>query len=137
MAELKTKENDGDVRAFVDAIADPGRRDDCVELLTLLAEVTKCEPRMWGENIVGYGHYDYTYASGHSGSWFRIGFSPRKQNLTLYLMCGFEAHADLLQELGPHKLGKSCLYLKRLSAVDRKVLTRLLRKAWKAKIVTC
>lgn len=125
MAELKTKENDGDVEAFIDGIGDEQRRADCRTLLQLVSQVTGQEPKMWGAAIVGFGHYHYSYASGRSGDWFRVGFSPRKQNLTLYLMDGFDEYASLLAKLGKHSTGKSCLYVKRLSDVDLDVLKQL------------
>ena len=118
MAELKTQANDADVSAFLDALEDEGKRSDCLKLVELM-------PRMWGANIVGFGSMPYAYASGRSGTWFVAGFSPRKQNLTLYLSQGFEQHDELLGRLGKHSTGKSCLYVKRLADVDVGVLREL------------
>ena len=131
MAELKTRRNDGDVGAFVAAIADEGKRRDAAALLELMGRVTGCEGEMWGTSIVGFGQRHYTYASGREGDWFTIGFSPRKANLTLYTYGGFEDDetAALLQRLGPHSTGKGCLYVKRLADVDPEVLERLLRRS--------
>jgi hypothetical protein len=84
---------------------------------------------MWGSTIVGFGQYEYTYASGHSGSWARVGFSPRKTSLSVYLMPGFDAQGDLLKQLGKHKLGKSCLYINKLADVDMAVLRQLVQRA--------
>ncbi len=116
MAELKTKKNDASVAAFLRAVADPGQRQDCQGILRLMKEATGAEPRMWGKSIVGFGSYRYKYPTGREGEWFTTGFSPRKANLTLYLMGGFDT--GLLQRLGKFKTGKCCLYVKRLGDVD-------------------
>jgi hypothetical protein len=131
MAELKTKVTDQNVGAFLQTIDDEGKRQDSLVLLAMLQEITAAPPRLWGESIVGFGDYHYVYASGREGDWFVAGFSPRKQNLTLYCMGGFEQHADLLGRLGKHKLGKGCLYIKRLKDVDQEVLSALLTAAVK------
>ena len=89
MAELKTKENDESVRGFLDGIPDEKTRQDCYRISELMAEATGAEPKMWGTNIVGFGRHHYTYESGREGDWLLAGFSPRKQNLTLYFNCGF------------------------------------------------
>lgn len=125
MAELKTQANDADVSAFLAGIADDGKREDCLKLLELMREATGAEARMWGSNIVGFGSLPYSYASGRSGTWFLAGFSPRKQNLTLYISGGLEQHDKLLGRLGKHSIGKSCLYIKRLADVDLGVLETL------------
>ncbi len=129
MAELKTRETDADVGAFLAAIEDDQRRADCEAICAMMREAAGVEPKMWGESIVGFGHYDYRYASGRSGTWMRIGFAPRKRDLTLYIMPGFEASDDLMAQLGKHKTGKSCLYIKRLADVDRAVLRQLVDRA--------
>lgn len=129
MAELKTKENDADVASFIRGIADDGKRADAQTLVELMTRVTECAPKMWGAAIVGFGHFSYTYASGHSGEWFVVGFSPRKQNLTLYIMDGFDEYESLLAKLGKHTTGKSCLYVKRLSDVDLGVLEQLVSRS--------
>ena len=129
MAEPKTKKTDASVAAFLDAVADPRRREDARAVLALMKRITGEEPKMWGTSIVGFGSYTYTYASGQTGDWPIAGFSPRKQALTLYLMPGFEKDADLMKRLGKHKTGKSCLYLNRLADVDAGVLEELVRRS--------
>lgn len=129
MADLKTRPTDASVTAFVDAVEDPARRADARTVLDLMARITNRTPQMWGSSIVGFGSYTYTYASGRSGEWPLVGFSPRKQALTLYVMPGFADDQDLLDELGEFRTGKSCLYIKSLAKVDRKILARLLRRS--------
>jgi hypothetical protein len=126
MAELKTKPNDGNVEAFLAAVPDARRRSDSLVLLDLFRTVTGAPPKMWGTAIVGFGDYHYAYASGREGDWFVTGFSPRKQNLTLYCMGGYEPHGAVLARLGKHKLGKGCLYINRLQDVDLDVLRELI-----------
>ena len=126
MAELKTRPTDASVEAFVQSVADEARRADCLAVLRLMKAVTGAEPRMWGGSIVGFGQYHYRYASGREGDWFLVGFSPRKNDLTLYIMAGFEQYEALLARLGKFKLGKSCLYIKRLADVDTGVLKELI-----------
>jgi len=125
MAELKTKENDQSVEAFLAGIEDAQKQQDCRTLVAIMQEATGAAPRMWGDNIVGFGHYHYKYASGREGDWFLTGFSPRKQNLTLYIIAGFDHYEALLSRLGKHSTGKSCLYVKRLADVDMPILTEL------------
>jgi hypothetical protein len=131
MAELKTKKTDESVEAFLAGVADEGRRRDCRAILEMMQEATGAEPKMWGDSMVGFGDRRYTYASGRQGDWFLTGFSPRKQNLTLYLNLGsgWEENSDLLARLGKHTLGKGCLYIKRLSDVDPAVLRELIRRS--------
>jgi len=125
VAELKTKENDASVEAFLARVVDEARRDDCLAVVEMMREVTGLEPRMWGPSIVGFGSYHYTYASGHEGDCCLVGFSPRKKDLTLYILPGFDRYADLMGRLGKYKTGKSCLYLRRLADVDTSVLREL------------
>ncbi|NNF64786.1 MAG: DUF1801 domain-containing protein [Acidimicrobiia bacterium] len=125
MAELKTKKNEGDVEAFINSVEDDVKRQDCHKLIELMSSVTGDKPTMWGEKIVGFGSYHYKYASGREGDWMAVGFSPRKANLTLYLMSGFNEYEALLSKLGKHTTGKSCLYIKRLEDVDTDVLREL------------
>ncbi len=125
MSELKTKPTGQSVVEFINQVEDPVKREDCFKLLELMEEVTGEKPRMWGSSIVGFDVYVYKYASGKTGEWPVIGFSPRKQNLTLYIMPGFSKYEELLSKLGKHKLGKSCLYVKRLSDVDWPTLKEL------------
>ena len=129
MAELKTKQTDASARDFVAAISDPARRRDCTELLRIMEEVAGEPPRMWGASIVGFGRYDYRYASGRTGTWFRAGFAPRKRALTLYLMLDLDARAERLEALGRHKRGKSCVYVRGLADIDLEVLRGLVRDA--------
>lgn len=128
MAELKTKPTDESVNAFLASIPDENRRQDCYTIVELMKKVTGEEPKMWGEAIVGFGDQHYKYASGREGDWFVTGFSPRKQNLTLYLSSYSldTRQDDLLTRLGKHKTGKGCLYIKRLSDLDLAVLEELI-----------
>ena len=126
-AELKTKVNDASVTKFLDSVADEQKRNDCFEILKMMKQITKEEPRMWGSSIVGFGSYHYKGKSGREGDWMLTGFSPRKQNLTLYLTGGFEPHADLLSKLGKFTTSVGCLYIKKLDDVDRKVLKELVQ----------
>jgi hypothetical protein len=132
MAELKTKPTETSVESFLAGVADDARRADCRALVKLMKRVTKAKPRMWGPSIVGFGSYRYKYDSGREGEWFLAGFSPRKSDLTLYIMSGLGPHAALLGRLGKHKTGKSCLYLKRLADVDLDVLRELIERGAKA-----
>lgn len=125
MAELKTKKNEGDVDAFINSVKDEAKRKDCRTLVELMSSVTGDNATMWGETIVGFGSYHYKYASGKEGDWMAVGFSPRKANLTLYIMSGFDEYEALLSRLGKHTTGKSCLYIKRLDDVDTDVLREL------------
>lgn len=131
MAELKTKLNDADVKEFLNSVSDEEKRADSFRVLELMSEISGEEPKMWGSSIVGFGTYHYKYASGREGDWMRIGFSPRKQNLTLYIMNGFDRYEDLLSKLGKYKTGKSCLYVKRLSEIDESVLRELISESVK------
>ena len=129
MAENKTKETDASVQAFLEAVDDEKKREDAYALLDLMREATGAEPQMWGESIVGYGHYHYKYGSGREGDWFLTGFSPRKQALTIYIMAGFDHYDTLMSKLGKYKTGKGCLYLKRLSDVDEETLKELVTRS--------
>jgi len=127
MAENKTKATDLDPIAFLNAIEHQQKRKDSFVLLDLMTELSNSEPVMWGSSIIGFGQYTYKYASGRSGDWFITGFSPRKQSLTLYLMCGFDKVQPLLNKLGKHKTGKGCLYINKLSDIDQSVLKELIK----------
>lgn len=131
MAELKTQENDASVTEFLDAIADEKKRADAYALLEMMRKATKAEPRMWGSAIVGFGKMRYAYASGREGDWFPLGFSPRKDNLTLYSMGGWTQYPALLEKLGKHSLGKGCLYIKKLEDVDKPTLKKLVGETLK------
>jgi hypothetical protein len=129
MAELKTKPTGESVEAFLNGIADVQRRQDCFTVLEMMRRATQAAPTMWGSAIVGLGSSHYTYASGRSSEWFAAGFSPRKQNLTLYLLSGFEQYDELLERLGKYSTGKACLYIKRLADVDLAVLEELITRS--------
>jgi hypothetical protein len=129
--ELKTQVNDASVTAFLESVADDQKRNDCFEILKLMKQVTREEPKMWGSSIVGFGSYHYKGKSGREGDWMLTGFSPRKQNLTLYLMGGFDTHTALLEKLGKFTTGAGCLYIKRLEDVDKKVLKSLVEASVK------
>ena len=127
MAELKTKPTAVSVESFLNAIQDEHVRNDCWTIVDIMQKATCAEPRMWGASIVGFGSYHYKYASGREADWMLTGFSPRKQNITLYLMGGFDNHSELLAQLGKHSCAKSCLYIKRLSDVHLPTLRKLVK----------
>lgn len=129
MAELKTKRNRKSAKKLLDGVKDAGRREAAFKIMALMQEVTGEQPEMWGDSIVGFGTYRYEYESGRSGEWFLTGFSPRKANLTLYIMSGFSRYRELLGKLGKHKTGKSCLYINHLDDIDTKVLRRLVKES--------
>ncbi|MEM6699472.1 MAG: DUF1801 domain-containing protein [Bacteroidota bacterium] len=129
MAEVKTKRNDGDVIAFLNSVENGKRRTDSLRMLEIMKELTGASPEMWGGSIIGFDSYHYVYASGKEGDWPIVGFSPRKQNLTLYIMTGFDRYEELMQKLGKYKTGKSCLYIKRLEDVEEEVLKELIRES--------
>jgi hypothetical protein len=129
--ELKTKATDQSVLDFINGIEDERRRQECLTILELMRKATRAEPKMWGTSIVGFGDYHYVYASGREGDYFVTGFSPRKQNLTLYAVGGWEQHGPLLKKLGKHKLGKGCLYINKLQDVDLATLKQLINQSVK------
>ena len=132
MAENKTKKTDQPVENFLNSISDEQKRQDSYKVLEIMKEITGESPKMWGESIIGFGDYHYKYATGREGDWMIIGFSPRKQNLTLYLTYGFEENTDLISRLGKHKLGKACLYIKRIDDVDVNILKQLIERSYKS-----
>jgi hypothetical protein len=123
----KTVQTDQSVAKFVSKVPDEGQRQDSLVLIDLMKRVTGEPPRMWGSSIVGFGSYHYKYESGREGDMPLVGFSPRKQNMTLYIMAGFDEYAALLKKLGKHTTGKSCLYVKRLDDVHLPTLEQLVR----------
>jgi len=129
MAELKTKQNDQSVTDFLKAVPDERKRDDSFAILDMMKEITGQEPKMWGDSIIGFGNYHYKYATGREGDWFVTGFSPRKQNLTLYIMSGFDKYDELLTKLGKYKTGKACLYINKLADVEISVIKELIQKS--------
>ncbi len=120
--EPKTKINDASVEDFINSVEDEQKRADSFVVLEMMRKATKAEPKMWGSAIVGFGTRKYKYADGHEMEWLMIGFSPRKANLTLYVVDNSAEQNELLEKLGKHSTGKGCLYFKRLSDVDMKVL---------------
>jgi uncharacterized protein DUF1801 len=131
MAELKTKPTEASVKEFLNQIPDKQRRDDCFAIAKLMEEATGAKPKMWGPSIIGFGTFRYKYASGREGDWLVTGFSPRKNDLTLYIMMGFEQHRELMEKLGKHKTSKSCLYIKRLDDIHLPTLKKLLKASIK------
>ena len=132
MAELKTKLTRASVDKFLQGIKDEKNRADCYKIKGMMEKATRAQAKMWGTSIVGFGDYHYTYASGREGDWFITGFSPRKQNLTLYMMGGFNQFPDLMSQLGKYSTGKGCLYIKRLEDVDANILQKLISQSVKA-----
>ena len=129
MAEPKTTPTGASVTKFIAAVEDSARRRDARTLVKMMREVTQAPPRMWGPSIVGFGTYRYRYQSGREGDWMLTGFSPRKRETSIYIMSGFREHGELLERLGPHRTGRSCLYVKRLSDVDLGVLEELVSRS--------
>jgi hypothetical protein len=127
--ELKTKLNESSVEGFLNSVVDEERRADCFRVLELMKKVTGEEPKMWGPSIVGFGSTHLKYESGRELDWMLVGFSPRKANITLYIMDGFAKYEELMNKLGKHKTGGSCLYIKRLSDVDTNVLEELVESS--------
>ena len=132
MAKMKTSENDASVEAFVNGVRE-GTRQDCETLIGMMSETTGCEAKMWGGGIVGFGKYRYRYADGKTGEICLIGFSPRKQNLVLYITDNHERDADLLAKLGRIKTGKSCIYVNEFQDLHLPTLRQLIRRAVKAR----
>ena len=133
MAELKTKETKVSVGKFLSGFKDEQLVKDCYSLIEIMKKVTRSEPKMWGTSIVGFGNYHYKSKSGREGDWFYCGFSPRKQNLTVYVsMCDLSKQKDLLKKLGEHKTSKSCIYIKSLDDINTKILKELLNKSIKS-----
>ena len=132
MAEIKTKKNDASVEAFLQTVENEEKRKDSITILAMMKKITKAEPTMWGSSIVGFGSYRYkSPTTKREGDWFMLGFSPRKQNLTLYFMPGIGYYKDLVQQLGKCKTGGSCLYINKLADVDTTVLKELISTAYK------
>lgn len=129
MAELKTKATEAGVADFIAAVPDDTRRKDADAICAMMARLTGEEPKMWGPSIIGFGSYRYTYDSGHSGEMCRIGFSPRKAELVLYVLTGKPEQEALLARLGKHRTGKSCLYIKKLADVELAVVEQLVATA--------
>lgn len=131
MKPNKTVENANSVIDFLNTVDNPSRKEDALAFLALFNGITGIQPKMWGDAIVGYGSYHYKYESGREGDSSVIGFSPRKQNITIYLPAGFENYTELLNRLGKHKIGKSCLYINKLEDIDQKVLAELITQSYR------
>ena len=129
MAELKTKKNDKSVEEFLQSVENDRRREDAFVLLNLMRDITGDEGSMWGDSIIGFGHYHYKYESGREGDWFLTGFSPRKQSMTVYMMGGSPSEDELRKKLGKHKRSKGCLYINKLADVDLTILEEIIRHA--------
>lgn len=125
--ELKTKPTNQDVTEYINQVEDLQKRADCFEILKMMQAESGEKPVMWGTSIIGFGLYSYKYASGQKGDWPRIGFSPRKDNITLYLLPGFVERTELLDKLGKFKNSKACLYIKKLSDIDQNILKELIK----------
>jgi hypothetical protein len=131
MSELKTKVNIASVKDFISSVEDVVKREDSFDLLEMFSRLTGEQPKMWGASIVGFGQYHYkSERSRQEGDWMLVGFSPRKQNLTLYIIHGFEDYTDLLSQLGKHKTSKGCLYINKLSDIDRTVLEEIISRSY-------
>lgn len=126
-ADNKTKPTKKDVTDFLGQVEPEQKRKDCLAILEMMHQATQAEPKMWGDSIIGFGEYHYKYASGREGDWFLTGFSPRKQNISLYIMAGFKRYEELMSKLGKYKTGKSCLYINKLADIDEAVLKELIQ----------
>jgi hypothetical protein len=133
--EPKTKRTDSDPRAFLEKISDEQQKADSFKILGMMEEISGEPAQMWGDSIIGFGSYFYRYASGHTGTWMRIGFAPRSRNISLYIMDGCLSYSaneesdEILARLGKHKTGKACLYIKRLADIDETALRELITRA--------
>jgi len=130
MSEPKTKKTRASVNKFLSSISSESQRQDCIELVSIMQELTGEKPSMWGEKIVGFGTYHYRYATGREGDWPAAGFSPGKQSISVYIMPGFSKYNTLMEKLGRYKTGKSCLYIKKLEDVRLPVLKRLIKRGY-------
>ncbi len=131
MAELKTKVNNTNVLSFIGSLGNETRKADSLTMLSIMRKITGKKPKMWGTNMIGFGEYHYKYESGHEGDWFVTGFSPRKQNLVIYIMPGFSGYTKLMNDLGKHKTGKSCLYINNIVNIKIKVLEKIIKQSIK------
>ncbi len=125
MAELKTKENNASVHKFIELVENTKRKADLIELISIIKSIGNVEPKMWGDSIIGFGSYNYTHASGRTGNWFKVGISPRKTSLTIYVPVYLETIPKILEKLGL-KHGKGCLYIKSLEKTNIEALTELI-----------
>ena len=133
-ADVKTKKNEASVEGFLNTIKDEETRNDCFEIVQMMKKASKEEPKMWDSSIIGFGEYLYKYESGREGDTMKIGFSPRKQNITLYILLGADPENPLLKKLGKYTTGKGCLYIKKLAHIDKKVLQELINESAKRRL---
>ena len=134
VAEIKTKQNTASVEGFIDSVPDEQKRKDSHVILKMMEKATKEQPKMWGTSLIGFGNKRFkSPATGREVDWFKIGFSPRKANLSLHLILDLKKHADALKNLGKHKTGSGCLYINKLADVDIKILEKLIAAAASAK----
>ena len=129
MSDLKTRPTDQNPEDFLEKVEHPTRKSDGFELLEMMKEITQEEPVMWGLSIIGFGSYHNKYASGREADWLKTGFSPRKRSLSVYISQGFDGYEELLMKLGKHRLGKGCLYINKLSDIDKDVLKQIIKKS--------
>lgn len=129
--ELKTKVNDASVIDFLSKIENERKKEECFQLLDFFSQITNEEPKMWGGSIIGFGSYHYKYASGQEGDWMKLGFSPRKQKFSIYIMSGFDKLEAHLSALGKYKTGKGCLYVNKLADIDMNILKDLVIESFK------
>ena len=130
MSDLKTKRNNKSVETFLNNIEKEKKKQDSFVILSIMKEITHEEPKMWGDSMVGFGEYHYKYKSGREGDWFKTGFSPRKQNIVLYLMSGFKKYEDILSRIGKYKTGKGCFYINKLEDINIEVLKELIQNSY-------
>ena len=126
----KTLENDSNVNDFLEGVQDAQKKADSYTILQMMEDITGFKPKMWGASLVGFDSYHYKYETGREGDMLKVGFSPRKTAMTVYIMPGFERYDDLMSKLGKYKTGKSCLYIKKLSDVDMAVLKELITESY-------
>lgn len=138
MSGLKTRENDSSVMDFLNSISDENERIDALSFLSVFKKATNTKPRMWGDKIVGFGKYHYKSSrSSQEGDWFKVGFSPRKNVFSLYLMSGINNHKELMKSLGKYKLSGSCLHIKKFSDIDEEVLSKIIRDSFLREVKYC
>jgi len=129
MAKLANTPTDKDVYAFIEAVKNEKRRQDALQLVKIIKEITGREPVIWGVSIIGFGHYTYKRKNGKEFEWFNVGFSPAAAHLTVYVMYDINSELELLKQLGEHSCGKGCLYIKSLERVNQEVLKEIIRKS--------
>ena len=131
MSENKTQPTAANVTEFLQGIDDSQKQADTQQIVEIMERVSGYPATMWGESLIGFGQYTYTYKSGRTGEWSLVGVSPRARNISIYIMPGFDQYQDLMQQLGKHKVGRSCLYINKLADVDVKVLETLIERSVK------